>query len=263
MSADILRASIFLGLILVLMLAEHLWPRRQETAPRKRWWANLGIFLMGALVTRALAIVGAGTAAIWASNQGFGLFNTVPASPIIAIAASIALLDLAIWGQHVASHKLPLLWWFHRMHHSDTQVDVTTALRFHPTEIAASLLYKSALVLLIGAPLIAVIIFELLLNSAAMFNHSNLKLSQRSDRILRIFIVTPDMHRVHHSVHKNETNSNYGFFLSIWDRLFRTYIAQPQDGHEHAKLGLSEFRDQSDQKFLSLLVQPFASKRSE
>jgi sterol desaturase/sphingolipid hydroxylase (fatty acid hydroxylase superfamily) len=175
----------------------------------------------------------------------------------VAIALSVVVLDLAIYGQHVAFHKLPVLWRLHRMHHSDVEIDTTTGVRFHPLEILLSMLYKIALIVVLGAPPAAVVLFELVLNATAMFNHGNVELPAAVDRVLRLAVVTPDMHRVHHSVHRDETESNYGFNLSVWDWLFATYRAQPRDGHAAMVIGLPEFREARDRRLDRLLVQPF------
>jgi sterol desaturase/sphingolipid hydroxylase (fatty acid hydroxylase superfamily) len=180
----------------------------------------------------------------------------------LAILLAVAFLDFAVYAQHVLFHHVPWLWRLHRMHHADLEFDVTTALRFHPLEIMLSMLIKMAVVSLLGASAIAVVIFEVLLNATAMFNHANLRLSDPVDRSLRLAIVTPDMHRVHHSVRREETNSNYGFNLSIWDRLFGTYRAQPQDGHDAMTIGIEQFRSPRDLWIDRMLLQPFAGPAS-
>lgn len=256
MNADDWRIGIFIGLLATLMLAENFWPRRIETAPRKRWFANLGLFALGVIASRLLVIAAALSAAHWASANGFGIINLIDLPLWASVILAVIVLDFAVWAQHVATHLWPPLWRLHRMHHSDTQMDVTTALRFHPIEIALSLIYKAAIVALLGAPILAVIIFEILLNSCAMFNHANINIPKRLDRVLRKFIATPDMHRVHHSTPVRETNSNYATFLTIWDYLLGTYIDQPAAGHLDGDLGLEKFRAPEDQRLTSLLYQP-------
>ena len=186
--------------------------------------------------------------AIWAQVQGFGLFNLIAAPPWLAVIVSIIVLDFAVWLSHLLSHKVPLFWRFHRMHHSDRDFDVTTAIRFHPIEIIVSMGWKVAWVIVLGAPAVAVIIFEIILNGTAMFNHSNTKLPLWLDRVLRMIVVTPDMHRVHHSVFRGETDSNYGFNLPWWDRLFGTYIDQPAEGHDAMTIGLPQWQDERPTK---------------
>lgn len=223
----------------------------------RRWVANLGLVAVDTGILRLVFPLAAVGAALTANARGWGLFNTIEAPPWLAVAITLIALDLAIYAQHVAFHKIPLLWRLHRVHHTDTALDATTGLRFHPIEIIASMLFKIALVFALGAPALAVVAFEVLLNALAMFNHANVYLPPRVDRALRRLIVTPDMHRVHHSIHRDETDSNYGFNLSIWDRLFGTYRAQPRDGHEAMALGIDAFRAPTDGALIRLLIQPF------
>jgi len=262
-NSDIWRLGIFIGLLATLMLAEHLWPRRTETSPSKRWVANLSLFALGLIASRLLVLVAALSAASWAGANGFGLLNLIDLPIWVSLLIAVIIMDFAVWAQHVATHLWPPLWRLHRMHHSDTQMDVTTALRFHPVEIALSLIYKAVIVAFLGAPVVAVIMFEALLNSCAMFNHSNINLPRGLDRYLRKFIATPDMHRVHHSTPVRETNSNYATFLTLWDYLFGTYIDQPAAGHLDGDLGLEEFREPKDQRLTSLLCQPAHATRLE
>lgn len=255
--AAVWRAVIFFGVLAVLIIAERVWRRKTLTQSlRDRWVPNLGVFLTGTIVTRGLVVFSGLAASLYAARQGWGIFNILPVPEWVAIAVSLILLDMAVWFQHVLSHRWQWLWRLHRVHHSDMDIDVTTALRFHPVEIGLSLLYKSAIVIILGAPLMAVLLFDILLNGLAMFNHANLVLPQPLDRVLRKLIVTPDMHRVHHSVHEDETNSNYGFCLSLWDRIFGVYTPQPRDGHKDMVIGLSLFRDIKGLGFWGLLIQP-------
>ena len=253
-----LRLGGFLGVLGVMALWEVYAPRRPLSASRwQRWSSNLGIVGIDALMLRLLLPVAAVGAAVLAAERGWGLFNAVPAPLWLAALVSILILDLAIYAQHVVFHKVPWLWWLHRVHHSDVDLDATSGVRFHPLEIALSLLIKIAVIVVLGAPAVAVVVFEVLLNATALFNHANVRLPRTADRILRAAIVTPDMHRVHHSVHRDETDSNYGFNLSVWDRLFRTYRDQPRDGHLGMTIGLRMFRASRERWLPRLLVQPF------
>lgn len=255
----IVRVAGFAAVLGVMVAWELRRPRRAGEGGLRagRWQANLGLVALGAVTVRLVFPLAAVGAALMAGERGWGLFNAIEAPLWLAVAATLIVLDLAIYAQHVAFHKIPLLWRLHRVHHTDTALDATTGLRFHPLEIVASMLFKIALVAALGAPALAVILFEVLLNALAMFNHANVDLPRRVDGILRRLIVTPDMHRVHHSVHRDETDSNYGFNLSLWDRLFGTYRAQPRDGHTKMALGTDTFRTPADGALLRLLIQPF------
>ena len=250
-----------------LMLAgmtawEFVAPRRRLSVPLMgRWIANIGLVILGALVIRLAVPLAAVGVATTAAARGFGLFNVVDLPAWLAFAAALVLLDLAIWAQHVAMHKVPLLWRLHRVHHSDVDFDSTSGVRFHPIEIAVSMVYKMAVVAAIGAPAAAVVVFEIGLSSGALFNHGNVRLPLAADRVLRTVIVTPDMHRIHHSVRRPETDSNYGFNLSVWDRLFGTYRDQPIDGHEGMAIGLEAFRSARDRHLGRLLLQPLVALR--
>lgn len=247
-------------LVLALMLGwQRLAPKRPAEARRRRWTANLGLVVIDALALRLLGPATGIGAALIAADRGWGLFNLLALPWWAAVPLALVLLDLAIYGQHVVSHRLPLLWRLHRVHHSDIAFDATTAVRFHPVEILLSMLYKAAVVILLGAPAVAVLAFEVILNAAALFNHGNVRLPDAIDRRLRLAIVTPDMHRVHHSLHRQETDSNFGFCLSWWDRLFGTYRAAPRDGHAGMTIGLGAFRDDRAQRLHQLLLQPFRS----
>ncbi|NRB20772.1 MAG: sterol desaturase family protein [Rhodobacteraceae bacterium] len=258
-----LRLTVFLGLFALFAVAEQLAPRRPRQLPRQgRWLTNLMITVVNTLTLRALAIglpLLAVGAAMSAQSQGWGLFNMVALPQALEVALAILILDLAIWLQHLITHKIPLLWRLHRVHHADRDMDVTTALRFHPVEIALSMLLKIGLIYGLGPSAVAVVLFEIMLNGTAMFNHSNLRLPLPLDRIVRRFLVTPDMHRVHHSTLRAEHDSNYGFALSIWDRLFGTYIAQPAKGHIQMTVGLQWQDDRPAQLGWSLLL-PFKRK---
>lgn len=259
----LIRLGVFVGLFAALALAEALLPRRARRIPRaKRWVTNWGISLLNTaslrLLAFALPLLAVG-AAIDASAQGWGLFNLTDWPAWLEVLLAVLIFDFAIWLQHLVTHKVPLLWRLHRVHHADTEFDVTTAIRFHPVEIALSMLLKIGLVYLVGPSALAIVLFEILLNGTAMFNHSNLKLPLKLDAALRLLLVTPDMHRVHHSVHRAEHDSNYGFSLSLWDRLFQTYIAQPSEGHEEMTIGL-EWQDERPTRLGWSLWLPFSKR---
>ena len=257
-----IRLIAFAGLFGLFALTEILRPRRKlRVSKANRWFTNLAIVVLDSLLVRLLFPSAAVGLALWGQSEGIGLFNSIEVPMWLAIVASIIVLDFAVWLSHVLSHKIPLFWRFHRMHHSDRDFDVTTAIRFHPIEIIVSMGWKVAWVLLLGAPAVAVILFEILLNGTAMFNHSNTKLPLWLDRILRLVVVTPDMHRVHHSVKMHETDSNYGFNLPWWDRLFGTYIEQPADGHDNMQIGLSEWQDERPTRLGWSLSVPFLNQR--
>jgi len=254
-----LRFGIFAGLLLVLLAAEDLWPRREGSAGRRaRWSANLSIVVVDVLLVRLLIPLGATGTAIWAEVRGYGLLHGVDwpfaAEAVLAFLA----LDLLIYWQHRLFHRIPWFWRLHRMHHSDLEFDATTGVRFHPAEILLSMLIKLAAIVALGAPAVAAMVFEIVLNATSLFNHSNLRLPLAVDRVLRRLLVTPDMHRVHHSVFRHEHDSNYGFNLSWWDHLFRSYTPQPQDGHTAMQIGLPAFRTPDEQRLLRLLAQPLS-----
>ena len=238
----VIRLVIFLGLFAILALAETRAPRRVRVQPKKRrWLTNWALVLADTAVLRLLALalpLLAVGAAIDAERLGWGLFNVLSLPNVLEIVLTVLLLDFLIWAQHLITHKIPVLWRIHRVHHTDQDIDVSTAIRFHPLEIALSMLLKIGAVYVLGASAISVVIFEVILNGMAMFNHANLKVPLRLDAVLRRFIVTPDMHRVHHSVDRAEHDSNYGFSLSIWDQIFRTYRPQPNAGHDAMQTGL-------------------------
>jgi len=253
-----LRLGSFLA-ILGLMLVWEAWrPRRRPLAHNwRRRGTNLALVVCNSLLLRLLMpMVAVGVAAV-AQQQGWGLLHWLVLPQPVAIGLAIVLLDLAIYAQHVVFHHVPVLWRLHRVHHTDLALDATSGLRFHPLEILLSLWFKMLLVLLLGAPVVAVVAFEIVLNAMAVFNHGNVYIPPALDRCLRVLLVTPDMHRVHHSVIKAETNSNYGFNLSCWDRLFHSYRQQPRDGQLGMTIGLEEYRDPRGLGLLGLLWQPF------
>lgn len=257
-----LRLAAFFGVLGAMAFWELKAPRRVLALPRwQRWPGNLGIVALDALLVRLLIPVAGAGMAMLAAAQGWGLFNQVPVPFWLAVLLSVVLLDLAIYVQHVVFHAVPALWRVHRMHHADLDFDVTTGARFHPIEIALSMLIKLGVIVALGAPAMAVVLFEILLNATSMFNHGNVRLPAAVDRVLRFLIVTPDMHRVHHSIKRRETDSNFGFNLSLWDRLFGTYRAQPEGGHEGLTLGIPDFRDPRDCATLpGMLAIPFRGR---
>jgi sterol desaturase/sphingolipid hydroxylase (fatty acid hydroxylase superfamily) len=254
----IIRLSCFLGMFLVLALAELVAPRRRlSTSKSTRWFANIGIVVINTAVLRLLFPVAAVGMALVAAQKNWGLFNNIAVPYWAAVFLSVLILDCVIYVQHVMFHAIPIFWRLHMMHHADLDFDFTTGSRFHPIEIILSMLIKMAAVVLIGAPAVAVIIFEVLLNATAMFNHGNVFIPLAIDRVLRLIVITPDMHRVHHSVFPFETNSNFGFNFPWWDRLMGTYRAQPRSGHEQMTIGLNQFRDPSKLTLMRILALPF------
>lgn len=252
------------GILGLMMVLEALRPRRVRLNTRaRRWVGNLGIVGISALLVRLAVPVAPVALAAVAAEKGWGLLNQVSwplwAETVVAVLA----LDLVIYFQHVLFHAVPSLWRLHRMHHADTDIDATTGLRFHPLEIILSLMIKLAAVMVLGPSALAVLLFEVILNGTAMFNHANLALPRRADAVLRLLVVTPDMHRVHHSWHRDETDRNYGFCFPWWDRLLGTYTAQPRDGHEGMTIGLPVFRDTREQSLSRLLTQPFRAAEKE
>ncbi len=253
-----IRLAIFLGVLGAVAAWEALSPRRVRAFSRwRRWPNNFGIVVLNTVVVKLLFPVAAVGLAVYAREHGWGLFNAVQVPGALAVAATVVALDLIIYLQHVMVHAVPALWRLHRMHHADLDFDVTTGARFHPIEIVLSMVIKLAAVVVLGAPPVAVVIFEVILNATSMFNHGNLRLPAGVDRVLRLFVVTPDMHRVHHSVVPAETNSNFGFNLPWWDRLLGTYQAQPAAGHEDMTIGIEQFRAPGDLRLDRMLVQPF------
>jgi sterol desaturase/sphingolipid hydroxylase (fatty acid hydroxylase superfamily) len=253
-----LRLGAFAGVFLVMALAEFGAPRRDMGHGRgRRWITNMVIVLIDTLAVRLIFPLAAVGVALWADANGIGLFNVLGVPGWLAGIVCFLALDLAIWAQHLAVHKVPVLWRVHRVHHADVDIDVTTALRFHPIEIVLSMVWKMIVVVALGAPPLSVFLFEVVLNGMAMFNHANFHIPARLDRVLRTILVTPDMHRVHHSVDIAETDSNYGFNLSVWDRLFRTYVPQPALGHEGMTIGLDEYQTDRPTRLGWSLLLPF------
>jgi len=260
----VIRLGAFACVFGLMALWEVLAPRRKLSVGRgRRWPSNLGIVAVDVVLVRVLIPTAAVGVALIASGHGFGLFNLTSWPLTVEALLGFLILDLVIWGQHVAFHKVPWLWRLHRMHHADLDIDVTTGLRFHPIEILISMLIKMATVALFGIPPAGVVLFEVVLNATSMFNHSNARMPAWLDRIVRLVVVTPDMHRVHHSIVRSETDSNFGFNVPWWDRLFGTYRAAPQAGHDGMTIGLPIFRNPAELRLDRLLTQPFRNDRAE
>lgn len=251
------RLAVFLGMLLLMVVWEIAAPRRRQEIPRLlRWTNNIGIVVIDTILVRlAFPVVAVGLAII-SQERGWGFFNIFELPGPLVFIVSLLALDLAIYLQHVMFHAVPALWRLHRMHHADLEFDVTTGLRFHPGEILLSMGIKLAVVAALGPPAVVVLLFEILLNASSMFNHSNIKIPRSIDGVLRLLVVTPDMHRVHHSVDPKETNSNYGFNVPWWDRLLGTYRAQPAKGHKGMDIGIEQFRTRRDLWLDSMLTQP-------
>lgn len=260
-----IRMGFFFGMLALMGLWEVIAPRRALTVSKTvRWVNNLGLVFLNSFLLRLIFPAAAVGMAVFASEQGWGLLNYYSLPFGLAVLLSIVLMDMVIYLQHVMVHAVPLLWRLHRVHHADPDFDVTTGARFHPIEIVLSMIIKFATIAVLGPPVVAVVIFEILLNATAMFNHSNVRLHPAVDKVLRWFVVTPDMHRVHHSVEDDEANSNFGFNLPWWDRLFGTYRAQPRAGHENMKIGIHKYHDPKQVSWLpGMLWLPFVGKISE
>lgn len=256
------RLAFFLSVFVVIALWETISPRRVlKISKRIRWVNNLILVSFNTLILRIIFPTAAIGVAAYVGEQGSGLLNYYDVPYTLALILSVVALDFVIYLQHVLVHAVPLLWRLHRVHHADLDYDLTTGARFHPLEIILSMLIKFAAIAVLGPPVMAVVIFEVLLNATAMFNHGNLHLPKGLDRVLRLMVVTPDMHRVHHSVEDNEANSNFGFNLSVWDRLFGTYIAQPRAGHVGMTIGIHDYRDPKQVNQLpGMLALPFVGK---
>tara|TARA_R110002096_G_scaffold436105_1_gene668064 strand:- start:67596 stop:68426 length:831 start_codon:yes stop_codon:yes gene_type:complete len=255
-----IRVSVFIGLLVVLSGAEFLAPMATRRSSRPfQWFTNLSMVLLDNMTLKYLFPLLAAGAAKLSAESGFGLFNTLDLNFWIEFGLSLLLLDLLIYGQHVLMHKIPMLWRLHRMHHTELGLDVTSAVRFHPIEIIISMLIKIAFVVLLGISVEAVIVFEILLNGLALFNHSNIKIAGPLEKILRKVIITPEIHWIHHSEIAHETNSNYGFNLVFWDKLFGTYIDKPTLNYDVMRQGLREFGFNRPMNLLELLISPFKS----
>lgn len=257
-----LRLGYFAAVFAALAAWELLAPCRPLTVGRLwRWPNNIGVLLVDALTVRLLMPTAVLGAALFAAGAGWGLFNWLQFRLSVGLVFGFLILDFFIWAQHFVFHHVPLLWRLHRMHHADLDIDVTTGVRFHPFEILISLAIKIAVVFAFGIPPVAVFVFEVMLSATSMFNHANVRMPRWLDRILRLIVVTPDMHRVHHSVLRHETDSNFGFNLPWWDWLFRTYRHEPQAGHQGMTIGIPQFRDPKETRLDRLLTQPFRNER--
>jgi len=261
---NVIRLSFFVGILVLMAVWETLAPRRVLTRSRAlRWTNNLALVLLNSVLLRVIFPAAATGVALFAAEHGWGLLHYFSLPVGLSILLSIIALDLIIYLQHVMVHALPLLWRLHRVHHADPDYDVTTGARFHPLEILLSMLIKFATIIVLGPPVVAVILFEIMLNALAMFNHGNVGLPQKLDKLLRWLIVTPDMHRVHHSVEDDETNSNFGFNLSCWDRMFGTYREQPRAGHRAMKIGVRGLHDSRQVVWISGMLRiPFIGRIS-
>jgi sterol desaturase/sphingolipid hydroxylase (fatty acid hydroxylase superfamily) len=254
----IIRLVFFLSIFGLVAVWETMAPRRRRRLARwLRWPSNLGVVVLDTALVRLSFPISAVALALLCGQRGWGLLNSVELPRCAAIVVAVLVLDLAIYLQHVLFHAVPALWRLHRMHHADLDFDVTTGARFHPIEILASMVVKLAAVAALGAPAEAVLAFEILLNATSMFNHANIRMPAACDRVLRWIVVTPDMHRVHHSIVPQETNSNFGFNVPWWDRLFGTYRPQPAAGHEAMTIGIGQFRAPREQWLDRMLTQPF------
>lgn len=260
-----IRLSFFFGVFFIMAIWEVIAPRRVLTVSKTiRWINNLGLVFFNTFVLRVLFPAAAVGVAVFAQNHGWGLLNYYELPAILAVVISVVAMDFIIYLQHVMVHAVPLLWRLHRVHHADLDYDVTTGARFHTLEIILSMLIKFATIIVLGLPIVAVILFEVILNALAMFNHGNVSLPNSLDKVLRWFLVTPDMHRIHHSVEDDETNSNFGFNFTWWDRLFGTYREQPRGGHKGMTIGIHKFRDVKQTNWITgMLLLPFKGKVSE
>ena len=262
-SEPIVRLTIFITLVVAFLCWEHFRPRRMLQAPRqRRWQANISLMLLDSLVVRVCFPLAAVGVAVLANNQSIGVLNLYSLHPVIAVVVAVIALDFLIYWQHRLMHRVPFLWRLHKVHHTDIDIDLSSGLRFHPVEILLSMAIKVALILLLGLNPTGVLAFEILLSSASLFTHSNIHIPVRIDQLVRYIIVTPDMHRIHHSVKVAETDRNYGFCLSCWDRLFSSYRCKPAQQHDTMALGLESYRDAQQLSFLYLLKLPFESNKS-
>lgn len=257
----LIRLGFFFGILVVMFLWELIAPRRPFTTSKIiRWFSNLGLVLIDSIVVRLFFPTALAGIALLVQQRGWGLFNQFELPYLLKIIFSVLVLDFVIYLQHIVFHSVPLFWRLHMVHHTDMDIDVTTGVRFHPIEIILSMGIKMIVVVLIGAPAVAVLIFEIILNGTSMFNHGNVHYSQNIDSILRLLVVTPEMHRVHHSTIRWETNSNLGFNFPWWDRLFGTYRGQPAKGHLEMTIGLDQYKEPNKLTLPWLLVLPFIGK---
>jgi sterol desaturase/sphingolipid hydroxylase (fatty acid hydroxylase superfamily) len=258
---NLIRLAVALGIFCIMVGWEAVKPRRAQQVSRlQRWPVNLGLAFLNMVLMRFTVGSLAYMSAVMAAGHGYGLLNMWQASNVLSIMATLLLLDFAIYCQHIVMHKWPLLWRLHKIHHTDLEFDATTAVRFHPLEIVLSMLYKAVCIVLIGGNPEAIVVFEIILNGAATFNHSNVRISEKVDKTLRWLLITPDMHRIHHSAESTERDSNYGFSVSCWDRLCKTYTAEPKQSQTTMTIGLNAYRKQDELGFMQCLLIPFKSK---
>lgn len=258
----IVRLSAFAGIFLLMAVLEIAIPRKKRVLPKTmRWFTNISLVVVNTLALRLIMPILAVGMADYAAGRGWGLLALVDLPTWIEIIIAFVLLDMLIYAQHVAFHKVPILWRFHMVHHADRDLDVTSGARFHPVEAVLSMAYKLLCVILVGPAAMAVFLFEVILNASSMFHHANIRLPEKTDELVRRIIVTPDMHRVHHSVRVAETDSNYSFFLTLWDRLFGTYVAEPKDGHQDMTLGLNEYQTDKPANLGWAMVVPFLPEK--
>jgi len=254
----VLRFAAFIIVFILVAVAEIRVPRRRLLLSKvRRWFTNLIIVALNPLVVTLIFPIFPIGMAVLALDNSWGLLNFLSMPYWLKVTVGVVLLDLAVYTQHVLHHVIPVLWRLHMVHHADMEIDVSTGLRFHPIEIIVSMAIKLSVVAALGVPPLAVLVFEVALNTTSMFNHGNIRIPCRIDKVLRLLVVTPDMHRVHHSVNVDETNSNYGFNLPWWDRLFGTYRAQPHKGHAEMMIGLASFRNPQKLTLPHLLIMPF------
>lgn len=260
----IVRLGVFAGIFLLMAALEIAIPRKERVLPKgMRWFTNISLVIVNTLALRLVMPILAVGMADYAAARGWGLLAFVDFPMWMEIIIAFVILDMLIYVQHVAFHKVPILWRFHKVHHADRDLDVTSGARFHPIEAVLSMAYKLLCVALVGPAAIAVFLFEVILNASSMFHHANIRIPENIDKLVRWGIVTPDMHRVHHSVRVSETNSNYSFFLTLWDRLFRTYVAEPKDGHREMTLGLDEYQTEQPANLGWAMVVPFLPEEQQ
>jgi len=259
----LVRLGVFVAVFAAVVAAETVWPFRSAVVRGQRWVCNIGLSLLNTLVVRVLALgLPVLPVLVAAMYEGGGLFGLAGLPWWVGAVVGFLILDLAVYAQHVVFHHVPVLWRLHRVHHADTEFDVTTGIRFHPVEIVISLAWKLSVVVAFGIPALAVLVFEVVLNAGAMFSHANVSLPRGVDRLLRLLIVTPDMHRVHHSVEPSELNANFGFNLSVWDRAFGTYVQAPSADARVMPLGLRGWQVAQTGRLLAMLLFPFVSRKS-
>ncbi len=260
----LIRLMVFAAVLTAMAWWEAVAPRRLRSFSRaKRWPANLAIATLGTVVVRFAMPLGALGFASFCTTHGWGLLNIIPLPRAIAVIGAVIALDFAIYLQHVMFHALPVLWRIHRMHHTDLDLDVTSGVRFHPVESVVSMAIKFAAIATLGPPVAGVLAFEVLLNASSLFNHSNVAIAPTNDALMRLLICTPDMHRVHHSIVVRETNSNFGFNLPWWDRLFGTYCSEPAAGQIGMTIGIEQFREADELGFIRMMIQPWREASRE